>query len=786
MLTSVVRCALSVVLAMAASGPAAAGDCDQWAGGPFVASSPNGTNGVVRAAIHWDPDAGGPLPGMLVMAGNFTSVEGMAANSIAMLSPSTGQWQALGSGIVGTVRALTIWNGQLVAGGTFSTAGGQPASNIARFDGAAWHPIGGGIQLNPGGDSGVFALLYHAGLLIAGGNFQGADGQAIPDLAVWNGSVWSGSPFWSLSGGHPGSSSVDTAIYTFALTSDYLFVGGSFGIVAWDLFVGWTALYDQDGGSGVNGPVTSILPLAGVWGNSMVLVGGTFNSAAFNPCQNTAIWSANQWNAVPGMNMPVTCFSSDENGKVIAASSNGVSGAIHTLNTTTWEWQATTSVSTNGTLYCMLEFNDWLFVGGALSNVAQVVANNISRRVNGEWHPFGGESATNVRAMHVLGPRLLVGGDFQQDTTSGAPASGVFVWDGASSSSLGLGDEEVLDIFSHDLNDGSGNHELIIARATLPRVIRATVNPNDNPLQPTFTNMGPAVGASAIPGAVNVIERFNNDYYMGGQFNWTSGRAHIARWTGTAWTQVLGGVDSFVFAMEVYNGSMYVGGTFGTASGGTVTAARLARWNGTAWSAVNNAAFNGTATVVYALEIYDGRLIVGGQFPGAASSPNIAAFNGSIVASIGPFGQGGANGPVRSLKTIGDRLYVGGDFTMIDGVSANRIAYWDGDSWHSVDGGADATVYAIEQFGNTLHVGGTFDSMNSGALVAANWARFEECQTCPADINNDGLVNVTDLLAVISAWGTCTSPPCAADVNGDDQINVTDLLAVISAWGACD
>ena len=54
---------------------------------------------------------------------------------------------------------------------------------------------------------------------------------------------------------------------------------------------------------------------------------------------------------------------------------------------------------------------------------------------------------------------------------------------------------------------------------------------------------------------------------------------------------------------------------------------------------------------------------------------------------------------------------------------------------------------------------------------------------CPADTNNDGNVNVTDLLAVIGAWGTCAG--CAADTNDDGQVNVTDLLAVIGAWGAC-
>ena len=55
----------------------------------------------------------------------------------------------------------------------------------------------------------------------------------------------------------------------------------------------------------------------------------------------------------------------------------------------------------------------------------------------------------------------------------------------------------------------------------------------------------------------------------------------------------------------------------------------------------------------------------------------------------------------------------------------------------------------------------------------------------PGDTNGDGVVNVTDLLAVIAAWGPCPAPPatCPADLNGDGLVNVADLLIVITNWG---
>jgi hypothetical protein len=54
----------------------------------------------------------------------------------------------------------------------------------------------------------------------------------------------------------------------------------------------------------------------------------------------------------------------------------------------------------------------------------------------------------------------------------------------------------------------------------------------------------------------------------------------------------------------------------------------------------------------------------------------------------------------------------------------------------------------------------------------------------PADVNEDGVVGVADLLAVISAWGMCPKNSlCPADIDGDGVVGVADLLAVISNWG---
>ena len=63
-------------------------------------------------------------------------------------------------------------------------------------------------------------------------------------------------------------------------------------------------------------------------------------------------------------------------------------------------------------------------------------------------------------------------------------------------------------------------------------------------------------------------------------------------------------------------------------------------------------------------------------------------------------------------------------------------------------------------------------------------APIEDEGGCGADVNCDGVVDVTDLLAVIAAWGECpAADPCTADTNGDGMVDVTDLLAIIASWG---
>lgn len=59
-----------------------------------------------------------------------------------------------------------------------------------------------------------------------------------------------------------------------------------------------------------------------------------------------------------------------------------------------------------------------------------------------------------------------------------------------------------------------------------------------------------------------------------------------------------------------------------------------------------------------------------------------------------------------------------------------------------------------------------------------------ELSGAPGDIDGDGVVGVTDLLALLAAWGPCGEcGACPADLDGDCAVGVTDLLALLGNWG---
>ena len=55
--------------------------------------------------------------------------------------------------------------------------------------------------------------------------------------------------------------------------------------------------------------------------------------------------------------------------------------------------------------------------------------------------------------------------------------------------------------------------------------------------------------------------------------------------------------------------------------------------------------------------------------------------------------------------------------------------------------------------------------------------------SCPADLNEDGVVDILDLSALLAAWGE--GDGCPEDLTHDGIVDVLDLWEVLIAWGPC-
>ena len=207
----------------------------------------------------------------------------------------------------------------------------------------------------------------------------------------------------------------------------------------------------------------------------------------------------------------------------------------------------------------------------------------------------------------------------------------------------------------------------------------------------------------------------NGDLYVGGDFTTIGGvSAHyVVRWDGSAW-HTLGsglaeGTNSIVRALACDDsGNVYAGGWFTEA--GDAPAGGIARWDGSAWHPLGAADFNGTSAYVYALA-WDGQdLYVGGDFASVRDSSTVSYTTMGVARwrpstgtwSALPTGGTGTNMIVHAMalggggpSQTGGYLYIGGQFTSVNGVAASHIARYDGTAWSAMGGGFSGTVQAI-------------------------------------------------------------------------------------------
>ena len=600
-------------------------------GGPLVV----GTNAGVRA---WNGTTWQPLGltfnsavnhlvelanGDLVAGGAFGLVGGSAINTLVRWDGS--QWLALGNPTmpfsIGSILGLAVLpNGDLVAGGSFLQVGGVACSNVARWDGTLWHPLGAGASTpvlgliaTPAGDVVAMGGFGISPLTVA--RWDGAGWQVMPPapsptafpvapvgsngvLFRSNSALWlqdaGGWSQWAVWTGTAGVRCVAL------LPNGDALIGGAFtqfdGKNAWRVAIRRSGVFEaaNSGGGGV-GTVQAAVPSR----DGGYFVGGSFRVGGM-PNANLAYFDGISWTQLPVPATTVREIVARDDGSLLLRGVFSLGGTQTLLG---WQNGVATAVP--------------LPLGAGASALAE------------------GQGATWVA------------------TTLGITV-GVARWDGTFLVPLPFAVPGTLS----DLVE-LPNGDLVLAGAF-------QTTGSSQPLRWDGQQLAPIPGA---PGGVQILAvAANGDLLVGGILS--APFSCVARWDGSTW-HALGALplnDGALSLDALPNGDVVLSQLIGLAP--TVT--RIQRWDGQSWTVLGEA--RGSARVVWSPA---GELAAFGDFTRVDST--VAALftrlQSSCAATVLDLG-GGCSGSAGPLTTrVDERAWLGGTFQATTrGVATNALA----------------------------------------------------------------------------------------------------------------
>ncbi len=641
----------------------------------------NGVNGIVNA-IAVDGE-------IIFVGGQFTNAGGTPVQNIARYSTNSRTWAKLGnaSGVTGDnafVSSILIDGNSVYVGGTFTSAGGRPASNVAVWDKTTsqWSSLGSGVEGN------VNAIAKGPDGMYIGGSFSSAGGVASNSIARWDGTEWHG-----LAGG------VSGFVNSIAVLNNSIFVGGGFdkagdtvlnNVARWRADSGiWSRLtglyelvgqYERIEANGVNDVVRDII----IDGNN-VYIAGTFRSAApgdftldeittnyvarwFEP---TAVewWRTNVWwaslgrggaNGTNGFVNALALF----DGGVYVGGAFSRAGGQSAGGIAKWDGARWFNLSTGAKSIIFnltVTDDDAVYVAGEFNQAGAGSSTRLARLGEGAWELINGAIGGTIYAVASQGDWVYIGGAF--GSVGGVAAKNVVRWNRITGEWSALGSSE---------------------------------GPTDD------------IGR----GFVSAIAVDGDNVYLGGEFSIAGGVAakNIVRWNSATdtWTTFGTGVTGPVFSIIANGTDVYVGGRF-LGAGDVRHAANIALWRDGTWQAMDT----GTGGVVWTMGLRGSELFVGGRFESVGSIPanNIAIWDiqseewrTAGAGIVGDFVPG-----VNSIAVTSRRVYAGGSFTHAGEVEATNIASWDG-SWHSLGSGVDSYIYQLVANKNKVYVAGAFST----------------------------------------------------------------------------
>ena len=264
------------------------------------------------------------------------------------------------------------------------------------------------------------------------------------------------------------------------------------------------------------------------------------------------------------------------------------------------------------------------------------------------------------------------------------------------------------------------------------------------------------IAGTTVTSAVNALLYTNGTLFIGGAFGTAGGTRSgaLARYdTNTNRFGTLGGTvqSSGVNALvQDQLGTIYLGGAFTNISGLSNTRF-VAQWTSAGFGTITGGTTNNSvAALVYSA----GTLFLGGQFTGVAGTTFVTAGQWTTAGYGSLTGGTVASGALALAVGLDGRLFITGDGILTaGGTTVSYIAQWDGAfgtlgaglSGPSAGGGAALTVGP----NGILYVGGGFGSAGGGtAQNVASWNGVQFSRMADGlGVDTPGGISVTSLLA---------------------------------------
>jgi len=577
----------------------------------------------------------------MYVGGEFREIGGLPHENFGCVNVRTGATLDLDldTDEIGHVWVLTIRDSTLFVGGGFSSVGGEPRSSLAAVNAAT----GDVLPWRADVFGGVNALLVRGDTLYVGGDYIGIAGVERHILAALDISTAQLLPFDARASGINLNYVPQPQVTALDLAGDTLFAVGNFTQIGGQARAGLAMLNPTTGDALAWNP-----PYPGPqW-------------AGFPPrlCQAVAVSGGTVY--VGGWFETI-----GGEGRPFVAALNKETGAL-----TGW------NPKTDLAVYALVARGDTVYVGGIFSVVGEwkhragLAAIDLTTGTVKPWNP--NPDGGICTAVAVSGGRVFVSGDFSNIGGEPKPRRYFAALDTANGEATDWnpGANQIANVFLLESDTlyvggeftqigGQTRNYLAALDATTGQV--TSWDPNAS--WPVFA-----------------LARSGSAMYVGGLFSSVGRRTR----RGIAAVDVVTGAltpwdpdsdNGIIKALLVNGNTVYVGGMFGQIGGQprrSIAALDATTGEATPWYPQPTAW--GSPTEVKALAMVDGTLYVGGVFGSIGGQPRICLAAVDTSTGLATDWDPGTDGYVWSLAADGSTIYAGGGFTRAGGLPAVGLA----------------------------------------------------------------------------------------------------------------